>query len=107
MDQNAKLIGTGAAGAVLSLLCCVTPVLAVLARRSWFDRLRCKARLRARPRVRSVCRACDLRGCTTAAELRREDIGAKLADRPFNHHLPLLRASGDRTNAGGRLSIRL
>jgi mercuric ion transport protein len=30
MDQNAKLIGTGAAGAVLSLLCCVTPVLAVL-----------------------------------------------------------------------------
>jgi len=30
MDQNAKLIGTGVAGAVLSLLCCVTPVLAVL-----------------------------------------------------------------------------
>ena len=30
MDQNTKLIGTGAAGAVLSLLCCVTPVLAVL-----------------------------------------------------------------------------
>jgi mercuric ion transport protein len=30
MDQNTKLIGTGAAGAVLSFLCCVTPVLAVL-----------------------------------------------------------------------------
>jgi mercuric ion transport protein len=30
LDQNSKLIGTGAAGAVLSLLCCVTPVLAVL-----------------------------------------------------------------------------
>jgi len=30
MDQNTKLIGTGAVGAALSLLCCVTPVLAVL-----------------------------------------------------------------------------
>jgi mercuric ion transport protein len=30
MDRSTKLIGTGAAGAVLSLLCCVTPVLAVL-----------------------------------------------------------------------------
>jgi mercuric ion transport protein len=30
MDKNTKLIGTGAAGAVVSLLCCVTPVLAVL-----------------------------------------------------------------------------
>jgi mercuric ion transport protein len=30
MDQNTKLIGTGVGGAVLSLLCCVTPVLAVL-----------------------------------------------------------------------------
>ena len=30
MDQNTKLIGTGAAGAVLSLLCCFTPVLVVL-----------------------------------------------------------------------------
>ena len=30
MDQNTKLIGTGVAGAVLSMLCCVTPVLAVL-----------------------------------------------------------------------------
>jgi mercuric ion transport protein len=30
MDQDTKLIGAGAAGAVLSLLCCVTPVLAVL-----------------------------------------------------------------------------
>ena len=30
MDQNTKLIGTGAAGAVVSLLCCITPVLAVL-----------------------------------------------------------------------------
>ena len=30
MDQNSKLMWTGAAGAALSLLCCVTPVLAVL-----------------------------------------------------------------------------
>jgi len=30
MDQNTRLIGMGAVGAVLSLLCCVTPVLAVL-----------------------------------------------------------------------------
>jgi mercuric ion transport protein len=30
MDQDTKLIGASAAGAVLSLLCCVTPVLAVL-----------------------------------------------------------------------------
>ena len=30
MDQNTKLIGTGVAGAVLSLLCCVTPVLVIL-----------------------------------------------------------------------------
>jgi len=30
MDQNTKLIGTGAVGAALSLLCCVTPVLAIL-----------------------------------------------------------------------------
>jgi mercuric ion transport protein len=30
MDQNTKLIGAGAAGAVVSLLCCVTPMLAVL-----------------------------------------------------------------------------
>ncbi|MFL6832866.1 MAG: mercury resistance system transport protein MerF [Xanthobacteraceae bacterium] len=30
MDQNTKLIGAGAAGAVASLLCCVTPMLAVL-----------------------------------------------------------------------------
>ena len=30
MDQNSKLIWTGAAGAGLSLLCCATPVLAVL-----------------------------------------------------------------------------
>jgi len=30
MDQNTKLIGMGVAGAVLSLLCCVTPVLALL-----------------------------------------------------------------------------
>ena len=29
MDQNTKLIGTGAAGALVSLLCCVTPVLVV------------------------------------------------------------------------------
>jgi mercuric ion transport protein len=30
MDQNTKLIGTGVAGALLSLLCCLTPVLVVL-----------------------------------------------------------------------------
>jgi len=30
VDQNSKLIWTGAAGAALSLLCCATPVLAVL-----------------------------------------------------------------------------
>ncbi len=30
MDQNSKLIGVGAAGAALSMLCCVTPVLAIL-----------------------------------------------------------------------------
>ena len=30
MDQNSKLIGTGVAGAVLSMLCCVTPALALL-----------------------------------------------------------------------------
>jgi mercuric ion transport protein len=30
MDHNTKLIGAGVAGAVLSMLCCVTPVLALL-----------------------------------------------------------------------------
>ena len=30
MDQNSKLIGTGVAGAVLSMLGCVTPALALL-----------------------------------------------------------------------------
>jgi hypothetical protein len=30
MDQNAKLIGTGLAGAALSALCCLTPLLVVL-----------------------------------------------------------------------------
>jgi hypothetical protein len=30
MDQNTKLIGAGAAGAVALLMCCVTPMLAVL-----------------------------------------------------------------------------
>jgi mercuric ion transport protein len=30
LDQNTKLIWTGAAGAALSMLCCATPVLAVL-----------------------------------------------------------------------------
>ena len=30
MDQNGKLIGVGAAGAALSMLCCATPVLAIL-----------------------------------------------------------------------------
>lgn len=30
MDQNTKLIGTGVAGALVSMLCCFTPLLAVL-----------------------------------------------------------------------------
>jgi mercuric ion transport protein len=30
MDQNTKLIGTGVAGALLSMLCCFTPMLVVL-----------------------------------------------------------------------------
>jgi mercuric ion transport protein len=30
LDRSTKLIGVGAAGAVVSLLCCVTPLLAVL-----------------------------------------------------------------------------
>ena len=30
MDQNTKLIGTGVAGALLSMLCCFTPVLVIL-----------------------------------------------------------------------------
>jgi mercuric ion transport protein len=30
MEQNAKLIGAGLAGVLVSMLCCLTPVLAVL-----------------------------------------------------------------------------
>ena len=30
MDQNTKLIGTGVAGALLSILCCLTPVLVIM-----------------------------------------------------------------------------
>jgi len=30
LDQDTKLIGIGAAAAVLSMLCCATPVLAIL-----------------------------------------------------------------------------
>src|SRR5439155_24449579 len=30
MDQNTKLIGTGVAGALLSMLCCFTPVLVIV-----------------------------------------------------------------------------
>ena len=30
MDQNARLIGTGLAGAALSMMCCFTPVLIVV-----------------------------------------------------------------------------
>jgi len=30
MDQNTRLIGTGVAGALLSMLCCFTPVLVIL-----------------------------------------------------------------------------
>src|SRR6516165_7593095 len=78
-----------------------------LARRARLDRLRCEARLRAYPRVRSVRRACDLCACAPAAELRRQDPGANLADHRFDHHLPPLRAPGDRTNAAGRLPVLL
>jgi len=78
-----------------------------LARRARLDRLRCEARLRAYPRVRSVRRACDLCACAPAAELRRQDPGANLADHRFDHHLPPVRASGDRTNAAGRLPVLL
>jgi hypothetical protein len=78
-----------------------------LARRARLDRLRCQARLRARPRVHSVRCACDLCACAPAAQLRRQDPGANLADRRFDHHLPLLRASGDRTDAAGRLPVLL
>ena len=30
MDQNTKLLGTGVAGALLSTLCCFTPVLVIM-----------------------------------------------------------------------------
>ena len=30
MDENTKLIGVGVTGALLSMLCCLTPVLAIL-----------------------------------------------------------------------------
>jgi mercuric ion transport protein len=30
MDQNTKLIGTGVAGALLSMLCCFTPMLVIV-----------------------------------------------------------------------------
>jgi mercuric ion transport protein len=30
MDQDAKLIGTGVAGAMLSMVCCFTPLLAIV-----------------------------------------------------------------------------
>ena len=30
MDQNTQLIGTGVAGALLSMLCCFTPVLVIM-----------------------------------------------------------------------------
>jgi mercuric ion transport protein len=30
VDQNTKLIGTGVAGALLSILCCLTPVLVIM-----------------------------------------------------------------------------
>ena len=78
-----------------------------LARRARLDRLRCKARLCAHPPVRSVHRACDLCAGAPAAELRRQDPGANLADRRFDHHLPPLRASGDRAHAAGRLPVLL
>ena len=77
-----------------------------LARRARLDRLRCQARLRAHPLVHSVHRACDL--CARPpAELRRQEPGVNLADRRFDHHLPPLRAPGDRTNAAGRLPVLL
>jgi len=30
MDENTKLIGVGVTGALLSIMCCLTPVLAIL-----------------------------------------------------------------------------
>ena len=30
MDQNTKFLGTGVAGALLSILCCLTPVLVIM-----------------------------------------------------------------------------
>ena len=78
-----------------------------LARRARLDRVRCEARLRAHPRVRSVRCARDLCARAPAAELRREDPGANLADLRFDHHLPPLRASGDRAHAAGRLPVLL
>src|SRR5215831_7457652 len=78
-----------------------------LARRARLDRLRCEARLRAHPRVCGVDRACDLCARAPTAELRRQDPGANLADRRFDHHLPPLRPSGDRANAAGRLPVLL
>jgi len=30
MDQNTKFLGTGVAGALLSMLCCFTPVLVIM-----------------------------------------------------------------------------
>jgi DNA-binding transcriptional MerR regulator len=104
-EYQANRDGRGRRSAVDTVLrnagaCC-------LARPTRLDRLRCKARLRARPRVRSVHRARDLCACAPTAELRRGDTGANLADRRVDHHMPPLPASGDRTNAAGRLPILL
>jgi hypothetical protein len=54
MDENTKLIGVGVTGALLSMLCLPNPVAGYPAWRSRLDRLRCKTRLRARPRVRGI-----------------------------------------------------
>jgi hypothetical protein len=104
-EYQAHRDGRGGRSAVVAVLrntgtCCP-------ARRTRLDRLRCKARLHARSRVPGIHRACDLCACASAAELRREDPGANLADRRFYHHMPPLQASGDRTNAGERLPVLL
>jgi mercuric ion transport protein len=101
LDQNSKLIGTGAAGAVLSLLCCVTPVLAVLLGALGLTALVAKLDYLLIPVFVASIALVIFCARAPASELRREDAGANLADRRFDHHMPPLRASGDRTNAGG------
>jgi Membrane transport protein MerF len=85
----------------------VTPVLAVLLGALGLTAFVAKLDYVLVPHVRSVDRACDLCAGAPAAELRREAPGANLADRRFDHHMPQLRASSDRTNAAGCLLVLL